>query len=292
MQRSTGERGTELGSFLQSVRGRLRPEEVGISTGAKRRRVAGLRREEVAQLAGVSVNYYTRLEQGQNRNASPEVLDALAAALRLRPEERAYLHDLARSPVAARVSRPTAHVRPSLARMISSFESGPAVLLDRQTKVLAWNRLASILFTGYIDLTGIDGEPEPPCLARLLFCSPGARQLYSDWTEEAMDMVGYLRLMAGRYAGDAELTALISELSSISAEFRVMWSQHRVGDKSYGTRHLNHPKVGGLTLTYETFRLPEAPDQAIVLYQVEPGSPSSDALNSLLSNAGLEVATE
>lgn len=238
-------------------------------------------------MAGVSVNYYTRLEQGQNRNASPEVLDALAAALQLRPDERAHLHDLARSPVAARAARPTEQVRPSLARMISSFESGPAVLLDRQTKVLAWNRLAAILFTGYIDLTGDNGEPEPPCLARLLFCSPGARQLYSEWCDEATDMVGYLRLMAGRYPGDTELMELIDELMSMSAEFRTMWSQHRVWDKSYGTRHLNHPKVGALTLSYETFRLPEAPDQAIVLYQAEPGSPSGDALGVLLAETAL-----
>jgi transcriptional regulator with XRE-family HTH domain len=240
----------------------------------------------VAQLAGVSVNYYTRLEQGQNRNASPEVLDALATALRLRPDERAHLIDLSRSPRhAVRAERPASQVRPSLARMISSFGSGPAVLLDRQTKVLAWNRLAMILFTGYIDLTGDDGEPEPPCLARLLFCAPGARQLYSEWTEEATDLVGYLRLMAGRFPADPELTSLIGELSVESREFHALWSEHRVWDKSYGIRHLNHPKVGALALSYETFRLPEAPDQVIVLYQAEVGSPSSEALNSLLEHS-------
>jgi len=283
LQRSTGGQG-ELGSFLQSARSRLSPEEVGLNTHGKRRRVTGLRREEVAQLAGVSVNYYTRLEQGQNRNASPEVLDALATALRLRPDERAHLIDLARSPRAGRMESPTDQVRPSLARMIGSFESGPAVLLDRQTKVLAWNRLATMVFTGYIDLTGDDGEPQPPCLARLLFCAPGARQLYLEWMEEAADLVGYLRLMAGRYPADAELAKLIAELDASSAEFRALWSEHRVWDKSHGIRHLNHPKVGALALSYETLRLPEAPDQVIVLYQAEPGSPSSDALNSLLAD--------
>ncbi|WSS18619.1 helix-turn-helix transcriptional regulator [Streptomyces sp. NBC_01190] len=273
-----------MGNFLQSVRSRLRPEEVGLKSHGKRRRVAGLRREEVALLAGVSVNYYTRLEQGQNRNASPEVLDALASALHLRPDERAHLLDLARSPRVGRMERPNEQVRPSLARMIGSFESGPAVLLDRQTKVLAWNRLASILFTGYIDLTGDDGQPQPPCLARLLFCAPGARQLYSEWMEEATDLVGYLRLMAGRYPTDAQLTGLIAELNATNAQFRTLWSEHRIWDKSHGIRHLNHPKVGALELWYETFRLPEAPDQVIVLYQAELGSPSSRALNSLLAD--------
>ena len=282
MQRSTGDRGTELGRFLQSVRSRLRPEDLGLAGDGKRRRVAGLRREEVALLAGVSVNYYTRLEQGQNRNASPEVLDALATALRLRPDERAHLHDLVRPTHATKAPRTTERVRPGLERMIASFESGPAVLLGRQTKVLAWNHLARILFTGYIDLTGRDGDVEAPNLARLLFRAPGARQLYTDWEYEAQDLVGYLRLMHGRYSGDPELTGLITELSSNSREFAAMWSEHRVWDKSHGTRRLNHPEVGALTLIYETFRLPEAPDQAIVLYQAEPGSPSEAILRRLL----------
>ncbi|MEU2549633.1 helix-turn-helix transcriptional regulator [Streptomyces roseolus] len=290
MKKATGE--LELGRFLQIRRGRLSPEDVGLTGDAgKRRRVSGLRREEVAQLARVSVNYYTRLEQGQNGTASPEVLDALATALRLSPDERAHLHDLAaRSGPAPRNPQPlTENARPAVARMIAAYENGPAVLLGRRVDILAWNRLARILFSGHIDLDPAvrDGDLPTrggglPNLAELVFLEPGSRALYPHWMDEAHELAGYLRVMAGRYPGDPQLSALIHRLNDKSPEFAEIWSGHVVWDKTHGTRSVHHPKVGRLTLSFETLRLPDAADQCIVLYRAESGSSSEAALASLL----------
>ncbi|MGW6565988.1 helix-turn-helix transcriptional regulator [Streptomyces sp. NPDC054975] len=287
MQKTTGERGTDLGRFLQIRRSQLSPEDAGLTGDAgKRRRVTGLRREEVAQLARVSVNYYTRLEQGQNRSASPEVLDALAAALRLSPDERAHLHDLAaRSGTAPRSPEPTAEqVRPAVARMIAAYENGPAVALGRLVNILAWNRLARILFSGHVDLGRATRGGALPNLAELVFLEPGARELYPCWMDEAQELAGYLRVMAGRYPGDEKLARLIHRLHEKSPEFAEIWSGHVVWDKTHGTRSLHHPKVGQLTLSFETLRIPDAADQCVVLYRAETGSPSEDAIASLLRN--------
>ncbi|AYG78451.1 hypothetical protein DWB77_00558 [Streptomyces hundungensis] len=281
MRNTTGAHGTALGSFLQARRSRLRPEDVGLDSDGKHRRVAGLRREEVAQLARVSVNYYTRLEQGQNRSASPEVLDALAGALRLSQDERAHLHDLAGSAGTQARPEPVAeHVRPAVARMISVYEQGPAVVLGRQLNILAWNELARILFSGHIDLGATETLPN---LAELVFLEPGARRLYPVWTDEAHELAGYLRVMVGRYPGDPALSALVSKLSDNSPEFAKIWSGHVVWDKTHGTRYLHHPEVDRLTLSFETLRLPDSPDQCVILYQAEAGSESERALRSLLA---------
>ncbi|MCP3821651.1 helix-turn-helix transcriptional regulator [Streptomyces sp. A3M-1-3] len=285
MQRTTGALRTELGRFLQTRRARLRPEDVGLDGDGKHRRVAGLRREEVAQLARVSVNYYTRLEQGQNRSASPEVLDALATALRLSPDERAHLHDLAGTAgPASRVVTPAESARPAVARMVAAYRQGPAIILGRQMNILAWNELARALFTGHIDFKGPDGRDVLPNLAELVFLEPGARELYPVWMDEAHELAGFLRVMVGRYPNDPGLSALIHKLSAGSPEFAEMWSGHVVWDKTHGTRYLHHPAVGRLTLTFETLRLPDAPDQCVILYQAESGSASEEALRSLLGN--------
>ncbi|MFE0105811.1 helix-turn-helix transcriptional regulator [Streptomyces sp. NPDC059009] len=282
MQKTAGVRSTDLGRFLQNRRSGLRPEDLGIDDDGKRRRVAGLRREEVAHLARVSVNYYTRLEQGQNRSASPEVLDALATALCLNQGERAHLHDLARVGGSSKAVTPAEPVRPAVARMVAAYEQGPAVVLGRQVDILAWNRLAHLLFSGHLDV------PETACdaqlnLAELVFLEPGARQLYPSWAHEAREMAGYLRMVDGRYPGDEGLAALIRRLRQQSPEFAELWSGHVVWDKTYGTRCLHHPAVGAMTLTFETFRMPDTPDQCVILYQAEEGSPSARALRSLLT---------
>lgn len=282
MQRAAGVRDSDLGMFLQVRRSRLTPDEIGLSSDGKRRRVQGLRREEVAHLAQVSVNYYTRLEQGQNRSASPEVLDAIATALQLNAGERAHLHNLSRAAELARPARPAAEVRPAVARMIAAYVQGPAVVLGRQMDILAWNALARTMFSGHIDVEELLARDTPPNLAELVFLHPGARALYPQWHSEAVEMAGYLRMMAGRFPGDPELTELIDRLGLESEEFTEIWSGHVVGEKTHGTRHLHHPAVGELSLAFESLRLPDSPDQCIVLYHADPASPEERALRVLL----------
>ncbi|MEV7561380.1 helix-turn-helix transcriptional regulator [Streptomyces sp. NPDC089795] len=286
MQRAAGVRDSDLGKFLQVRRSLLTPDDIGLPGDGKRRRVRGLRREEVAHIAQVSVNYYTRLEQGQNRSASPEVLDAIANALRLNPGERAHLHNLSRAAELARPAKAAEEVRPAVARMISAYLQGPAVVLGRQMDILAWNALARTMFSGHIDIEELLARDAPPNLAELVFLHPGARALYPRWNDEAVEMAGYLRMMAGRFPGDAELVELIERLCLASPEFTEIWSGHVVWDKTFGTRHLHHPAVGELTLAFESLRLPDSPDQCIVLYHAEPASLAEEALRVLLEGRG------
>ncbi|MFD4738176.1 helix-turn-helix domain-containing protein [Streptomyces virginiae] len=286
MQRAAGVRDSDLGKFLQVRRSLLTPDDIGLPGDGKRRRVRGLRREEVAHIAQVSVNYYTRLEQGQNRSASPEVLDAIANALRLNAGERAHLHNLSRAAELARPAKAAEEVRPAVARMISAYLQGPAVVLGRQMDILAWNALARTMFSGHIDIEELLARDAPPNLAELVFLHPGARALYPRWNDEAVEMAGYLRMMAGRFPGDPELVELIERLSLASPEFTEIWSGHVVWDKTFGTRHLHHPAVGELTLAFESLRLPDSPDQCIVLYHAEPASLAEEALRVLLEGRG------
>jgi transcriptional regulator with XRE-family HTH domain len=274
--------GTELGLFLQAKRSKLKPYDVGLADGGKQRRVSGLRREEVAMLAQVSVNYYTRLEQGQNRSASLEVLNALAVALRLTADERAHLHNLAGLGVNRHPDeRSDSQVRMGVAEMVASYTAGPAIVLGRRTEILAWNDLAEGVFSSYIQLPEPGSRTELLNLAELVFLHPGARRLYPSWTDEAQETAGYLRIMAGRYPHDAALAALIDHLSERSGEFADMWAAHIIWDKSHGTRHIYHPATGPLSLLYESFRLPDSPGQCLILYRAKPGSADETALNVL-----------
>nr|WP_232246308.1 helix-turn-helix transcriptional regulator [Kitasatospora mediocidica] len=277
---SKDSRGTELGRFLQSYRKRLRPSDIGIDEDSRHRRVQGLRREEVAQLAGVSVNYYTRLEQGQSRHASPEVLDALARALRLDGDERAHLHALARPAKPCDKPVQEEQLRPGLAGLVDAFSNGPSVIIGRTTDLLAWNRMAQLLFTDHLGAAERERAGRMN-LARFIFLDPYGPELYPDWAGEARDIVAYLRMMAGRYPADPRLAGLIEELSLRSAEFSALWSAHAVRDKTHGVRIVHHPLVGRLSLDFETLRLPEAPDQCLVIYQAKAGSPSAAGLRQL-----------
>ncbi|MEV0371180.1 helix-turn-helix transcriptional regulator [Streptomyces sp. NPDC050636] len=276
---------TELSEFLRSRRARLRPQDVGLPDHG-RRRVPGLRREELAQLAGVSVAYYIRLEQGRGRNVSAAVLDAIANVLRLTRAERDHLTHLAR-PVSRRV-RPAGRpqkVRPALQQLIDTMEGIPAYVVGRRLDIIAWNRLACELLGDFPSL------PRPQRnLAWQVFLDPAARELYENWEAKAADIVGYLRRDAGRNPDDPELTSLIGELSVKSDEFRKLWAAHDVQDKGFGVKVLNHPLVGRLTLAYETLTLPADPDQQLITYHAEPASPSAAALRRLAS--GQEKATE
>lgn len=242
----------------------------------------GLRREELAALAGVSADYYTRLEQGRDVNVSAEVLDAVCRTLRLDNAERSHLHHLARpgqpAPARVRPQGPTHRVRPGLLRVLDTLDNAPAMVVGRRLEILAWNRLASALITDFAALpeSGRNG-------IRLLFLDDSVKDLYPDWEQVARDAVADLRMDAGRHPDDPLLVALVGELSELSEDFRRWWAEHPVREKANGTKRFHHPIVGELTLSYETFRLPDDPDQALVINTAQPGSPSAEALSLLAS---------
>ncbi|WP_327099108.1 helix-turn-helix transcriptional regulator [Nocardia vinacea] len=272
------DRRAELGEFLRSRRARLRPEELGLPDYGGRRRVPGLRREELAQLAGVSVDHYVRLEQGRTLHFSEAVLDAVARALRLNDVERQHFYRLARPWSEGDHADGSQQVRPGLRRLLDSAADVPAYIVGRNTDVLAWNRLAAALITDFGAL-----PPTQRNLARLVFLDEGMRSLYADWPQKTRDVAAYLRLDAGRHPDDPETAALLDELSAASAEFRTAWAEHHLKDKTHGRYVYRHPVVGELDLGFETLRLPDDPDQALIAHTVEEGSPSHTALRLLAS---------
>jgi transcriptional regulator with XRE-family HTH domain len=276
----------QLADFLQARRGQLRPEDVGLRTYGERRRVPGLRREELAMLAGISAPYYTRLEQGQSRNASPEVLDALAGALRLDASERAHLHTLARAPRRSRpAGRPRAErVAPATTALLAAVGDTPAIVIGRRSDVLAWNRQGHALFAGHLDPDGPDDPGRRPTMARLVFLDAHTRDLYADWPAKARAVVGNLRLTAGRYPDDPPLAALIGELTMRSPEFATMWADHRILACDVADYEMRHPLVGTLTVTQQTLQSPQGNGPALVVATAAPGSPSATAL-ALLAHA-------
>ncbi|WP_419996322.1 helix-turn-helix domain-containing protein [Streptomyces boninensis] len=272
----------ELGAFLRSRRDRIRPEDVGFASGAGLRRVPGLRREELAHLAGVSVDYYVRLEQGRNHSASDAVLNAVADALRLDADERAHLFRLARPPrpggrPAPGHRTPPPKVRPGVQQLLDAIDS-PALALGHRMDVRAWNRLACALITDFARL-----PPARRNLARLhlLDAEIGAR--YPDRDFIAREVVGHLRSAAGQHPDDPQLDHLIDELRAHSAEFRHHWALHTIKTKSYGRKRINHPVAGPLTLAFELTAFPADPDLALLAYTAAPGSREAEALRLLAS---------
>lgn len=270
---------TGLSEFLRSRRALLRPQDLALPDFGTRR-VAGLRREEISQLSGVSVDYYTRMEQGRVRHPSRSVLDALAGALRLDSDETEHLYRLAGSqaggsgPGQARPQR----VRPMLQRLLEELNDVPAMVMGRRMDVLAWNPAAAALMGDYGAM-----EPAERNIAWITFLHPVSRWLYADWTACARENVAFLHLDAGRHPGDPRLAQLIGELSTHSEDFRRWWAEHPVQDKTSGLKRFHHPVVGDLELSYETLRAADDPDQALITYAAEPGSTSDDALRMLLS---------
>ncbi|MEU1021389.1 helix-turn-helix transcriptional regulator [Streptomyces sp. NPDC005900] len=269
----------ELSEFLRTRRARLQPQDVGLPSFGRHRRVPGLRREELAQLAGVSVAYYTRLEQGNGRNVSGEVLDAIARALRLSDAEHAHLTRLAK-PKAAKKKRATRqqYLRPALSRLLDSLDGVPAYVVGRRTDILGWNTLAAALFGDWGELA-----PKDRNWARICFLDVRSRELFVDWEHKASDIVSFLRMDAGCYPDDPQLSALVGELSVKSEEFRNLWATHDVREKGHGVKRLRHALVGELTLAYETLRLPDDCDQSLVMYHAEPDSASAQGLRLLAS---------
>ncbi|WP_090797604.1 helix-turn-helix transcriptional regulator [Asanoa ishikariensis] len=271
---------TELRAFLRTRRARLAPEDAGLNTQPGSRRVPGLRREEVARLAGVSTDYYIRLERGRNLNVSESVLTALARALRLDETERIHLLTLAkpqRSPSSHRFM-PGQRVRPGLSRTLNALTEVPALVIGRRCDVLAANALARALYTDFDALPRRERN-----LVRFLFLDTAARQLYVDWPEAARSAVAGLRLYAGRNPDDAQLAELVDELSARDGDFRRWWADHDVHRHSYGAYRLRHPLVGELTLNYEALAHTADPEQILALHTAEPGSSAEQALRRLAS---------
>jgi transcriptional regulator with XRE-family HTH domain len=269
----------DIAEFLTSRRAKVTPEQVGLPTyGA--RRVPGLRREEVASLAGVSVEYYKRLERGNASGVSDSVLEALASALQLDDAERAHQHDLARAanPIAPRRRRPTQQrIRPVVQRILDSV-SAPAIVRNSRVDYLAANQLGRALYAPLFD-----SREQPANSARFTFLDPDAQDFYLDWERVAKDLVAHLRSEAGRNPYDRGLSDLVGELSTRSDEFRTWWAAHNVRYHQTGSKRIHHPVVGDLELNYEVMELSADDGLTMSVYSAEPDSRSQQAVDLLAS---------
>ncbi|OXM46096.1 helix-turn-helix transcriptional regulator [Amycolatopsis alba] len=263
----------ELGAFLRARRAGRTPEEAGVLYSG-RRKVPGLRREEVAVLAGVNADYYTRLEQGRETHPSPQVLDALCRALDLDPDAREHLYRLAGATPDATPTPSPRTVRPELRQLMDGYPHTPAFVIDPILDVLATNALADALFSPFSVADN---------LARMTFLDPAGKRFYARWDWTAQATVANLRVAAGFGAHDSGLRALVTELGEGSARFRELWETHQVRGKTREPKHLVHPDVGPLTLTYQAFDVRGAPGQQLIIYHAEPATPSAHAL-ALLSS--------
>ncbi len=284
----------DLREFLATRRARITPQQAGLPTYGGHRRVKGLRREELALLAGVSVEYYTRLERGNAQGVSDSVLEALVRALQLDEAERAHLYDLARSASAtARTRRRPAQqrVRGGVQRLLDAMTDVPAFVQNGRLDVLAGNPLARALYADLYAGVGPGGGDRPPNHARFTFLDPRAADFYPDWDRAAADSVSLLRAEAGRSPDDRQLTELIGQLTTRSERFSALWATHDVRWHTTGTKHFHHPVVGDLSLAYEGLDLPADPGQTLITFTAEPGSPSQQALTFLASWAASPAQT-
>lgn len=272
---------SSLGEFLRSRRARIQPADVGLNDGIRRRRVPGLRREELALLAGVSVGYYTRLEQGQSPNVSDEVLDAIARVLRVDGEERLHLYRLARPGSLTRSQAEPERLRPSLKTMIESFGDVPAMVVGRRADILAWNRMGHALAGWTIDFDAPQRRDPAANFVRQDFTDPAIRGLYVDWEVKAADTVGFLQVSAGQFPEDPGFAELVAEMTRASTEFAALWSAGPITNCATSVRRYRHPVAGELTLTNEFLRLPDDPGLGVAIFNAEPGSESAAGLARL-----------
>jgi transcriptional regulator with XRE-family HTH domain len=272
---------SEIREFLTSRRARVTPEQAGLTSYGPRR-VPGLRRSEVATLAGVSIEYYTRIERGNLTGVSESVLEALARALQLDDAERAHLVDLARAagpttPARRRRSR-KARVRPEVQWTIDAMTGAAACVLNGRLEVLGANDLGRALFSELYS-----NPARPVSTPRFVFLDPRAREFFADWDRAAAETVAVLRAEAARNPDDRDLSDLVGELSTKSEEFRTLWAAHNVRLHNTGIKHLHHPVVGDLSLSYTGLEVAADPGLTIYVYTVEPGSKSEESLNLLAS---------
>ncbi|QDQ13022.1 helix-turn-helix transcriptional regulator [Streptomyces spectabilis] len=268
--------GTELGRYLRARRAQIRPEDSGLPAGTGIRRTPGLRREELATLAGVSVDYYTRLERGRESNPSPAVVDALARALHLRGDAHERLHELAEL-ASGRLTepRPTAEftVRDSVHRMLEALRPLPAYVVSPHSDMLAANAPGRRLMPGLWDW-----PPHERNLMRYLFLHPVGRALYVPWEETVALSIAHLRAVGGRDPDSPRLTALVGELMLKSPDFARLWDRYEVCERGGGVKSFAHPKAGPMTLTYEVMSLARTGGQRLVTYQAEPGTADEAAM--------------
>lgn len=278
MQRDTTH--NELGIFLRARRAEMSPTRAGLPEGNGPRRVAGLRREEVAQLAAISTDYYTRIEQGRIHASTP-VLESLADVLDLDEDQRRYMLSLAgKAPVRAPRAA-VQKVKPQLHRLLNDLTEIPAVVMGRRMDILAWNALAATMIT---DFGSVPAKHRN--YVRILFTDPAMRELYKDWKTVAMTSVAQLRMDAAKYPDDPRLAALVGELSVRDEKFSTWWAARNVSSLSTGTKTLVHPVAGELVLDWDTFAETSDADQQLVVWTAEPGSPTAEALRSLATQVG------
>ncbi len=271
---------SEIREFLTSRRARITPEQAALRTyGTGPRRVPGLRREEAALLAGVSVYYYTRLERGNLNGVSETVLEALARALQLNDTERRHLFDLARATQTVtprRRRRTRQQIRPAVQQMLDAMTSVPAFVRNGRLDILGTNQLGRALYSQHFD-----SHAQPPNTARFVFLDDRSTSFYTDWNTVAADVVAILRAEAGRDPYDRELSDLVGELSTRSELFRTLWAAHNVHTHDSGVKNMHHPVVGEIKLSFEAMELVADPGLTMWVYAAEPGSRSEEALNLL-----------
>ncbi|WP_079104500.1 helix-turn-helix domain-containing protein [Streptomyces europaeiscabiei] len=267
----------ELGEFLKKRRSELSPRAVGLPETGGPRRVAGLRREEVAQLASISTDYYTRLEQGRMQASAP-VLDTIARVLHLDDDERGYLFQLAGRTTIRTRRHGRQKVQPQLQRVLDDLTATPAIVQGRRGDILAWNALAAALVTDFSRIP--ERHRNYP---RLIFTDPAMRSLYADWESSARIAVSQVRMEAAQYPEDPRLIALVGELSTRDQQFAQWWGDHKVAARTVGTKTLNHPVVGELVLDWDTLTANTDPDQHLTVWTAAPGSPTHERLRILAS---------
>lgn len=284
---------SELGDFLRVRRAALQPEDVGLQQYGVRR-VPGLRREELALLAGVSATYYSRLEQGLSTNASEAVIASLARALNLTPDERTHLFNLARpgSSPKRRVTAKPDQVRPGTLRLINSMIGTPAVVIGRRSEVLGWNDLGHRLVAGHLEFESPGRPADRPNMTRMLFLDAHTRELYTRWQEEAVRAVSSLRVLGGKNPEDLELTALVGELTMKSPDFAKLWAKHPVENCVSGIKYMQHPEVGSLEVGFEVLTPPDESGHRILMYTPEPGSAAEGALELLLRDTERSISAD
>jgi transcriptional regulator with XRE-family HTH domain len=277
----------ELGTFLRARRSELGPSDVDLPEGGRQRRVAGLRRKEVAQLAAISTDYYTRLEQGRIRPSAP-VLASLARVLRLDDDQRTYLYEVAGTNAASARSRRRApqKVKPHMQRVLDHVTDTPAIVMTPTHDILAWNPLAAALMVDFSEIPERERN-----FMRVLFTDPRMRSLYPDWEGLARSVVSYIRMEAARKPDDPRLAELVGDLSIRDEQFRQWWAGTHVAVKRRGTRTYNHPVVGEITLDWDPLTSDADPDQQLIIYTAEPGSRSEQALHELAAWAAENIGT-